>query len=352
MASWLDEAKPATDGWLSEAKPVEPQGFWARAMSREPPPELQNQRDVFSLAAKGMNWLGQKQAEADERTQREHPTVAPYLKMMNALAPMMMGGSAGGGYTSGSLPRQLPASADPVTQQIARMNNAAPAQTATGGLPEIPRALDMVLPKSASMAYDVLRKAIGKGGGASAPRPNPYPEGSFAPAARPPTTAALPASVSQELNPALQAAQAESRARVDKWAQAAAQAQPAAPATVEQAVPRAVEQVPTQAPPVLPRAVEQASEAAPAASNIYEQAGRANKVQELVKAIDANAGAHLGVDPRDPRFAEALADLPAEWWEGMGRVAKVNKPSPQTVSDTMEFFRDRAAQAVPRAAAQ
>lgn len=314
-------------------------------------------------------------AEADARMQRfrqEHPALSILLPM------------AGGLGRPGMLPTQrVPKAIDPVLEQIQRVSGAAPSASQT--LPEIPKALDFIVPSQAKLAYRILRGIVNKGEGAAAS--NPYPEEAGT-AMRSMGPVPPPATGTQELSPALQAAQAESRARVtlsptigqpeatyvppprqvaqpspqaapvadpavqagaeasrarvERWAQAAAQTPPTAP-VVEQA-----------APPVL-RAAEQTTEAAPTAASIFEQAGRAKKVQQLVKAIDANAGAHLGVDPRDPRFAEALATLPEQWWDGMGNVAKINKPSTQTIADTTAFFRDRAtqaAQAVPRTAAK
>lgn len=265
-------------------------------------------------------------AEAEARTQQfrqEHPALSILLPM------------AGGLGRPGMLPTQrVPKVVDPVLEQIRRVGGAAPA--AADRLPALPKALDFLIPSKAKLAYKLLRAVAGKSEGVAAS--NPYPaEAGAAQAMSSMGPVPPPAAAARELNPALQAAQAESRARV-----------------LSRIQPTAVEAPPVGpvAPPSQPAAPVQSQQALPAATNIYEQAGRANKVQELVKAIDANAGAHLGIDPRDPRFAEALADLPTEWWEGMGRVAKVNKPSPQTVSDTMAFFRDRAAQAVPRAAAK
>jgi hypothetical protein len=113
--------------------------------------------------------------------------------------------------------------------------------------------------------------------------------------------------------------------------------QGAAPRAMAAAAP-AVTGTVEQAAPAMARAVG-------APTNAYEAAARGTKVSELVKAIDANAAAHLGVDTASPQFAEVIGSMPEKWWEGMAQVAKTTKPSSTTVGEVAAFFRDRAQQA-------
>lgn len=252
---------------------------------------------------------------------------------MGMSMPEIPGVRQAGGWILKKLRPAAPA-LDPVAEQIARVNAAAPnaAAPASRGLPELPKAVEAILPWKVKVAYKLLGKLAGKGeGGAVAAPSNPYPaETPYIPPPRQGIAHAAP--VAQEIDPAMQAGAEASRARV------LSQIQPAAP-------PQAPVSAPIPAPPQVAQSIPVAAAEQPVA-NIFERAARGKKVQELVKAIDANAGAHLGVDPLDPRFAEALADMSAEWWHGMAQVSKINKPSADTISDAAAFFRDRAAQSV------
>lgn len=201
----------------------------------------------------------------------------------------MIGEGARGAFRS-----MFPKTAEPALDPI--LNAAKPGPNP---LPAIPEAAELVpgVGKAAKV-YNILRRATQ---GQSKPPVNPYPVPEAVPAAPQPQAAAAP-------SPA------------------------PAPIGVSDLTPS------TQA------RLTQALQPKPSTLSIFEQAGRAKKVTELTKAIDANASAHLGVDPLDPRFAESLAEMPQQWWEGMAQVAKINKPSPESIRQAVAFFRDRAAQ--------
>ena len=139
------------------------------------------------------------------------------------------------------------------------------------------------------------------------------------------------------------------KATAEKLLRKAVQApEPVNPYPVPQA-PAGAPAPPAAAPVAVPEPIPTPPAAAPAGppttAQIFELAGRGRKVSELAKTIDANAKMHLGVDPMDPRFADALESLPQEWWDGIAQVAKINKPSPATVKEAVSFFRDRASRA-------
>jgi hypothetical protein len=278
---------------------------------------------TLGLIRQGADWLSGKQAEADARDAQEHPAAAPYLKLFSALGSM--GAGAGLSRSGTVLPKSMSAKADPVLQQIRRVN-AVSGSEPSGGLPALPKVLDWVLPGKLTKTYEFLRKATQQRG---VPE-SPYPAEAGGEASQWRPAGPAPERAPAPLTPELQAAAEASRARVLSRISPASEV---SPATAEpQATP-----APAPTPPP-------AQAPAPAPPSPFEAAGRAKKVAELTKAIDANASAHLGVDPQDPRFGEALAGLPPEWWEGMGQVAKVNKPSPQTISEVLKFYQDRASQ--------
>jgi hypothetical protein len=235
---------------------------------------------TLGLIRQGADWLSGKQAEADARVAQEHPAAAPYLKLFGALGGMGVGAGLGRGGTV--LPKSMSASA-------------AAAPPATGGN------AGATLLKAVKAILEPKKTAIKTLEGFLAKKPQPPYASS-------------------------------------EWTSTAGVRAPPEPLPTPEAA--SVPQVqPAQAPAPTPPPAQ-----APAPPSPFEAAGRAKKVAELTKAIDANASAHLGVDPQDPRFGEALAGLPPEWWEGMGQVAKVNKPSSQTISEVLKFYQDRASQ--------
>jgi len=329
---------------------------------------------TLDILRRGAEWLASKQDEAEARVRAKDPGTADALHLFTGLlgmgatrlSPTMAPVSVRQRAVAESAPQPAPA-IDPVAEQIARANRTTP--EAVDRLPDLPKALRWLLPHKATMAYDLGRKLAGKTTPAIAE--NPYPAGAFEVTPRP-EPMPPPAAAPKALDPLLQKAAEESRARVlaRMTQEMTAPAEAATPgatllnATRAARAPRARPQPPPEAS--APQTIT-ASDLSPATAermqtlqglqapapaapqtvvaprvNPYEMAARGQKVSELIKAIDANAGVHLGVDMRDPRAAEALASLPPAWWEGMAQVSKVNKPSPETIAQALQFFRERA----------
>jgi len=124
-------------------------------------------------------------------------------------------------------------------------------------------------------------------------------------------------------------------------------AQPAMlPRAGSAAAPMVAAAAPSAIEAAAPAVANVAEEGAGAAANVYEQLARGAKVTKLAQTIEANTIAHLGSDAsQSPKFADTIAKMPAEWWEGMAQIAKVSKPSETTIGEVAAFFRDRAGQA-------
>lgn len=272
---------------------------------------------TLDLLKRGMDWAGAKQAEGMQ--DKPHGEMFMRLMGMGGMRALPSVAPLGGRMPAAEpAPSAQPVAVDPVLEQIRRVSGS-PAPAPTSPLPELPKMLDWVLPGKATKIYDILRKATQRAPAATEIPQSPLSGGGGEqwrmPAAPPAQTPRPP---------------------------------PAGPLMSEIETPQAPEVAPPQAPPAAPPVAATAPAAPAPVANIFERAARGRKVSELAKAIDANASAHLGVDPMDPRFGEALASMPEQWWEGMGSVAKINKPSPDTIAEVLAFYRDRAGQAAQK----
>ena len=297
------------DPW---AAPPTPDELGLKAQKQKPTGPSVGGPSILDLLQRGAEWAASKDAEAT----KDSPRLALLTRMMGMGAMRGMPSAFSKPVPSGVQPPPEPPVQPSVQIQPAGTPQPSGAERAAG-------IVDWLMHpkvKLASSIKDILLKK-------AAPTTASYPESNWS-ATAPPATAGqgapAPAMPPEAPPPAPPVVQAPPPEPPPMQSFGVSDLTPATQARMQQAM------APPPEPPI----------------NIFERAARSKKVAELTKAIDANASAHLGVDPTDPRFGEALQALPPEWWEGMSQVAKINKPSASTIDEVLKFYRDRSSKVV------